>query len=402
MKVLHINTRCDKGGAATIAYNIHKYINEDTANSSRFAFGRGIKKDENCIKVTNNLDVNLSAFSHRFLGDSKNFNNIGLLKKLISEADIVHIHNLHGYYMNYEELINIVTNQNKKIIWTLHDQWPITGRCAFPYRCNKWTEGCYSCEYLKEYPKSFIDKSEKLWMEKKMVFNKLKKDKTIIVTPSIWLKNEVKQSFMKEYKVVSISNGIRSFKRDDDKHKLRTKFKLPVDKKIILFVADSVEDKRKGIRYLLDIMNEFTNEVLFLSVGKNIEVHKDNFIQLGYISDKLSLYDIYKLSDIFVIPSLTDNFPTTVLEAFMNKTPVVGFNVGGITEQLKDDCGILVDVEDKDMLKEGILKVISDTRLAKMVSQNAYNKFINNYTEDIFMKRYIDLYKNFETYINRK
>ncbi|WP_026882548.1 glycosyltransferase [Clostridium akagii] len=399
MKILHINTRCDKGGAATIAYNIHKYINKYTTNKSIFAFGRGIKKDENCFKIINNFHVNISASAHRFLGSSKSINNLYILEKLIIEADIIHIHNLHGYYINYGALINIIVKQDKKVIWTLHDQWSMTGRCAFPFDCNKWIKGCYSCEHLNEYPKSYIDKSKRLWIEKNHHFNKLKKDKTIIVTPSIWLKNEVKHSFMKEYNVISISNGIKNFNRNETKNNLRIKYKLPTDKKIILFVADSLKDKRKGIRYILDIMNEFEEEVVFVSVGKNIEAKKNNFIQLGYISDKLSLYDIYNLSDVFIISSIADNFPTTVLEAFMNKIPVIGFNVGGISEQLDKNCGILVNIGDKNSLKEGILKLLINPKFAKVISENGYNKFLNNYTEDIFMKKYLDLYNNFEKYI---
>lgn len=392
MNIIQINTRyIGGGGAASIANLLHNSINEQEGMNSRFLYGRGETNDPNAIKIAREFESYISAGSTRIFGKELNRGLPKIAKKEIDSADIVHLHNIHGYYINYESLINYIVEKDKKVIWTLHDTWPFTGRCAFTFGCEKWKTGCGNCKNLNIYPNTKRDLSDKLWKKKKEVFTKLNKEKTILVTPSKWLKGLVKESFLKDYRVEVINNGVEESKcLNIDKKILRKEFNLPIDKKIVLFVAADPNDERKGVKYVLDILNTFDDNVIFVSMGKKINIESDKLVQLGYISNRKDIYKVYRLSDIFVIPSLDDNFPTTVLEAFANGIPVIGFNIGGIVEQIKDNInGYLIKSKDKDTLKTTILRAFSEKYLSEKEIIKIYKE---RYTLENFKNKYMELY----------
>lgn len=394
MNILHINTRyIGGGGAASIANLLHNEINKEEEITSKFLYGRGEANDSNAIKISLEFESYISAGSTRVFGESLNRRLSTKAKQAIDNADIIHIHNLHGYYLNYESLINYLIEKDKKVIWTLHDTWAFTGRCAFTFGCDKWTSGCGSCKNLSIYPTTKRDLSDKLWIKKKKLFTRLNREKTIFVTPSKWLKGLVKQSFLKEYKVQVINNGVeKSDFINVDKDVLRKTLNLPTEKKLVLFVAANPNDERKGIKYILDMIDQFSEDVVFVSMGKEINIKSDKLIQVGYKSCRDDIYKIYRSSDVFVIPSLDDNFPTTVLEAFANAIPVVGFDSGGINEQiLNEQDGYLVKKDDIKDFKDKIDKCIINN-INGNLSANCINKFNELYSIDIFKNKYLDLY----------
>lgn len=394
MKILHINTRyIGGGGAASIANLLHNSINKQKCMSSRFLYGRGEANDPNSIKIALEFESYISAGVTRVFGKSLNRGLSKQAKKEIDNADIVHIHNLHGYYVNYENLINYIIEKDKKVIWTLHDTWIFTGRCAFTFGCEKWKSGCGNCTNLGTYPATKKDLSDKLWIKKKRLLMRLNKEKTIFVTPSEWMKGLVKESFLKEYRVDVINNGVeKSDLLNIDKGILKNEFNLPLDKKIILFVAADPNDERKGVKYILDILDKFDDNIIFVSMGKKLDVLNNKLIQLGYISNRKEIYKVYRASDIFVIPSLDDNFPTTVLEAFANSIPVIGFDTGGIKEQLKDGCGKLVENKSSNCLKDTLKELLSSEKKLKKISSTITEKFNTHYSVDIFVRKYENLY----------
>lgn len=396
MKILQINTRyLGGGGAATIANTLHKQLNLTNGFQSFYAYGRGVDGDSQSIRICNNKEAYISALSMRFLGTE--FNK-PIDKKLINEikkADIIHLHNIHGYYVNYTELIELIVKERKKVIWTFHDVWPITGRCGFNFGCNRWKYGCGNCKNKNVYPTTFIDKSEVMWRKKKDVFTKLNNKLITIVTPSQWLANMVKESFLKNYNVKVINNGVpESSVSNATIEGIRGSLGLPIDKKIILFVAADPNDSRKGIKYILDTINRTGDDTIFVSVGKELKSFKSTkLIQCGYIKDKKKLDMIYAASDVFIIPSLDDNFPTTVLEAFRNSTPVIGFNVGGIPEQIENmKNGILVQSGSVDGLTNAIKEITKDEKTLNRFRENALKTFNENFSINQFINNYIDLY----------
>lgn len=359
MNILHINTRyIGGGGAASIANLLHNQINKQEGITSRFLYGRGKSDDPNAIKISLEFESYISVGIMRIFGESLNRKLSKKAKKEIDNADIIHIHNLHGYYVNYESLINYIVEKDKKVIWTLHDTWTFTGRCgAVTFGCEKWKSGCGSCENLDLYPTTKRDLSDKLWSKKKKLFTRLNREKTIFVTPSEWLKGLVEESFLKKYRVEVINNGVeKSNFLHVDRNTLKKEFNLPLDKKIVLFVAVDPSDERKGFKYILDILEKADDNIMFVSMGKKMDISNHRLIQLGSISNRDDIYKVYRASDIFVIPSMDDNFPTTVLEAFANGIPVIGFESGGIKEQIVNgENGYLIKKCGTDDLENQII-----------------------------------------------
>lgn len=394
MNILHINTRyIGGGGAAAIANLLHNEINKNEGMQSRFLYGRGKSDDPKSIKTSYEFESYISVASTRIFGKSLNRGLSQEVKNEIDNADIIHIHNLHGYYLNYKSLIDYIVENDKNVVWTLHDTWSFTGRCAFTFGCEKWKSGCGNCTKLNIYPSTKKDISDKLWDKKNKLFNKLDKNNTVIVTPSNWLKELVKESYLNEFNVKVINNGVEDSKYiERDKDILRKELGLPLDKKIVLFVAADPNDERKGIKYILDILSSFDENIIFVSMGKKINVNSNKLIQLGYKSSRDDIYKVYRASDIFVIPSIDDNFPTTVLEAFANKIPVIGFAQGGIREQIVDQTGIIVDsFESKDLI-EAINSLLNDSRKVDFYSNNARKRFVSEYSIKVFFDRYKSIY----------
>ncbi|WP_418223286.1 glycosyltransferase [Clostridium isatidis] len=394
MNILHINTRyIGGGGAASIANLLHNEINKQEGMKSRFLYGRGESNDPNSVKISYEFESYISAGITRVFGESLNRRLSKRAKKEIDNADIIHIHNLHGYYVNYENLIDYIVEKDKKVVWTLHDTWAFTGRCAFTFGCEKWKTGCGNCKNLSIYPTTKRDVSDRLWIKKKNLFTRLNKEKAIFVTPSEWLKGLVKESFLKEYKVEVINNGVeKSNFLDIDKSILRKQFNLPLDKKIVLFVAADPNDERKGVKYILDILDKADDNTLFVSMGKKIDIENEKLIQLGYISDRKAIYKVYRMSDVFVIPSLDDNFPTTVLEAFANGVPVIGFDSGGIIEQIVNGInGYLVCNKDSSNLHEKIKSAIDEKEINQL-EERVITIFNRRYDLKNFICNYIKLY----------
>lgn len=395
MNILHVNTRyIGGGGAASIANLLHREINKQEGMKSRFLYGRGESNDPDSVKISYQFESYISAGSTRIFGESLNRGLSKKAKKEIDNADIIHIHNLHGYYVNYESLINYIVEKDKRVIWTLHDTWTFTGRCAFTFGCEKWKTGCGNCKNLSTYPTTSRDISDRLWIKKKNLFTKLNKKKTVFVTPSNWLKDLVEESFLKGYKIEVINNGVeKSDYLSIDKNELRRKFNLPIDKKIVLFVAADPNDERKGIKYILEILDKVEDNIVFVSIGKKIEIENEKLIQLGYISDRKTIYKVYRMSDVFVIPSLDDNFPTTVLEAFANGIPVVGFDSGGIKEQIVDsENGYFIKMGTLEEFKNDFIYKLSEVDEIIDKEKKILCIFNKKYSIDIFTNNYLNLY----------
>lgn len=394
MKILQINTRyIGGGGAAYIANMLHRNLNELEDYESVFLYGRGKDGDDKSHRIIYSKSDYLTALTYRMLGKEINFNKN--FEKYISECDLVHLHNIHGYYISLKKLFEVIKKYDKPVVWTLHDMWPITGRCAYSSKCEKWKKNCGKCEYKNLYPKTLFDRSSEELELKKDIIGSIDKDKLIIVTPSKWLANICKKSYLNKFRIYDIPNGIEHEEVNETKSDLREKYKIDKNKKVVLFVAADANDDRKGIKYILDIIPE-CKEYLFVSIGKRLEnINFDNFIQLGYLSDRKKINEIYSLSDIFVIPSLEDNFPTTVIEAFSNSTPVIGFNTGGIPEQIRDHTGIIINDISSKKLKEELVNLLNNEKNMKNYSVNAKSRFLNLYTKKEFVDNYIDIYINF-------
>lgn len=381
-KIVIINTVYGTGSTGKITAGLYSLAN-DLEYETYVAYGRGLlPNDYNIrgIRVGNKLDFCVHVMSNFCRGNS-GFASKYVTKKFLQWLDtiqpnLIHLHNIHGFYINVEMLFRYIKEHSIPVIWTLHDCWPFTGQCAhFDYaNCDKWKSGCYRCPIFRtDYPYSlFKDNSKNNYLQKKSSFTNV--TNLHIVTPSQWLANLVKESFLCNYPVHIIHNGINTdiFKplKDNaipsiiDKH---NEYDLK-DKKILLSVAN-VWDKRKGYEYMLKLSDDFNEsngyQIVLIGVSKSQKKHIEKTYQKRilaltrtYNQEELAAW--YNLAYAYVNPTLQDNYPTTNIEAMACQTPVITFNTGGSPETLNGHCGIVVNKGDYQALKEAITNIKYD------------------------------------------
>lgn len=362
MKVLQINSVCGIGSTGRIATHISSKL-KSKGHESYIAYGRGIAKDENnAIKIGSKLDNYTHVTKTRLL-DQHGYGSIIATRKFVQrikeiDPDIIHLHNIHGYYINIEILFKYLREANKPVIWTLHDCWAFTGHCVhFEYvDCNKWKTGCYMCPQKMEYPASFLFDNSKLnYIKKRELFSSL--ENMHIVTPSNWLTNLVGQSFLGHYPVKTINNGIDVNVFKPNKGDFRENYNIG-DKFIVLGVARW--DKRKGLDYFIRLSEQLGNEYQVVIVGlteQQKNILPDTIIGIKQTNNIQELVELYSEADVFVNPTLEDNFPTTNIEAMACGTPVITFNTGGSIESIDENTGIIIEKGNFEKLLSAVKKI---------------------------------------------
>lgn len=349
-KILFINSVCN-GSTGTICKTLYKAAVE-AGHECCIAYGRGeAPKGFKTIKIGNKLDIYLHVLKAR-LFDASGFGSKHATKEFIKKIDefkpdIIHLHNIHGYYVNIEILFKYLKNHPEiKKIWTLHDCWAFTGHCAYyTYaKCNKWETCCKGyCPNRNEYPKTIFSCVTKNYTKKKNIFSNV--GNMVLITPSQWLKNEIEKSFLKDYETVVIHNGVDTSIFKPTPSDIRQQYGIE-DKKIILGVA-SVWDKRKGLNTFLELSKEIDDEYQIVLIGlnsKQIKQLPSNIIGISRTESVQELVEWYSAAYVYFNPTLEDNYPTTNLEAISCGTPVVTFETGGSPESVVGN-GIIINDE---------------------------------------------------------
>lgn len=396
MKVLQINSVCGIGSTGRIATDIHNILIEK-GRESYIAYGRDQAKNcDNTIKIGTNIDLYTHIIKTRVF-DKHGFGSKKATKDFIDKVkeinpDIIHLHNLHGYYINIEILFEYLKEINKPVVWTLHDCWPFTGHGAYLDNSKNYNSEdifIYGTD-KNSYPSSLLfNNAENNYSRKKEIFSNLKN--LTIVTPSKWLADLVQDSFLSEYPVKVINNGIdlKVFKPIESN--FRGKYNLQ-DKFIILGVASNW-DGRKGLKYFVEMSKMLEKDERIVLVGlseKQLQEIPDDIIGISKTNNIKELADIYSSGDVFVNPTLQDNFPTTNLEALACGTPVITFNTGGSVESVSNNTGSVVYQQNSEILYEEIQsykfkeKPIFDCRDRAESLYNKhdrYNEYIETYRE---------------------
>lgn len=360
MRVLLINSVCGIRSTGRICTDIAMEL-EAQGHEVKIAYGRENVPQQfqkYAVRIGNDYDVKLHCLKAR-LYDGAGFGSKVATVKFIKwvkefDPDVIHLHNIHGYYINIEILFKYLKKCGKRVIWTLHDCWSFTGHCAyFDYTsCQSWIDGCRLCPQKNEYPKSYLDGSKNNWIKKRQILTGI--PNLTIITPSEWLSRLVKSSYLKEYKVKTINNGIDINVFKETPSKLKEQYGLS-DKKIILGVA-SVWDKRKGLDYIkkiaFDLDDKYQVVVIGVTQAQSIELPK-NVIAISRTDSEKELAAWYSAADVFINPTLGENYPTTNLEAIACGTPVVTFDTGGSPESA-ELYGTTVPIGDADLMLEAI------------------------------------------------
>lgn len=397
MKIVQINSVCSVGSTGRIAVDISKNLNENQIENY-IIYGEGNSAYPNAIKIGNVFNIRWHQIQTRFFG-WHGFASKKATKQLINileniNPDIIHLHNIHGFYLNIEILFNYLEKSNKKVVWTLHDCWPFTGHCAYFdfVGCKKWENECFNCENRLRYPKSyFFDRSKKAFQKKKLLFTKCKN--LTIVTPSTWLKNLVEKSFLSKYNSLVINNGIDLdiFKKVDYKD-VQAKYAIE-NKFVILGVANGF-DERKGLKYFIELSKKLTDNFKIVLIGVSLEQIKDlpsNIIGIERTESVTELAKFYSLADVLFNPTLEDNFPTVNLEALSCGTPVITFDTGGSKEAIDENTGFIVK-------KGDIVSTINAINEINKNGKDYYSVVCSNRAKQVFDKnekyeQYLTLYK---------
>lgn len=350
IKILQINT-CNFGSTGNIMLNISKKaVANGYISYVAYANSRSNKRKtvENSILIGNILERNLHLKLSYYTGYNGCFSTMGTRKFLRKideiEPDIIHLHNLHNGYINLKMLFNYIKEKDIPVVWTLHDCWAFTGQCPHYTiaKCYKWKTGCYNCPQYRHYPPARVDKSREMYNKKKSWF--IGVENLTVVTPSEWLKNQVKESFLREYTVKAINNGIDLTIFKPTKSSFREKYDL-TDKILLLGVANPWSTK-KGLNIFIELSKILNIEYKVVLVGlSNAQIKQlpDDILGLPKTNNQRELAKIYSTADYFINPSLEETMGLVTVEALACGTPVIVSNSTAVPEVVTENCGVILN-----------------------------------------------------------
>lgn len=270
-RVLLIDVNCKYSSTGKIVYNLFHGLKED-GREVAVCYGRGDEIQEDGIyKFGLDWETNIHAGLSRITGYNGCFSPVST-RRLIKyiedfQPDVIHIHELHAYFVNIKPLLEYIKKKKIKVVWTFHCEYMYTGKCGHAYDCIKFKNDCGKCPAVHDYPKSlFFDKTQRMLDTKKKAMNGLNLE---IVTPSKWLFDRVKMSFLKDVKVTVIHNGIDiNIFKEREKYKVKSELKIPIENKVILSIAPNIMSDSKGGKWVLDLANIMENEkISFVLIG---------------------------------------------------------------------------------------------------------------------------------------
>ena len=396
MKIFQINSVCGVRSTGRIVADIYTRLRA-AGHDCIMAYGRD--ESANCggdaFKFNTRAGVYADALLSRITGKAGCFSTHAT-KHLLSEIDrynpdVVHLHNLHGYYVNAFMLVSELARRKKPVVWTLHDCWPFTGHCAYfdKYGCDKWKSLCRDCPAKHDYPKSlFFDASKEQYEKNREIFTL--PDNMTIVTPSKWLKNLVKQSFLSRYDVVVINNGVNG-----DAFSIKARYTaLPEylnGSEYVLGVALPFGE-RKGFSDFMRLRKELTDKYRIVMVGlsdKQIAALPPGITGIRRTNDVHALAALYANARCFVNLTQEDNFPTTNIESLMCGTPVVTYDTGGSPESVFAGAGEAVKKGDVTRVARILENICPGDADRQKIALEAAHRF----GTDAMADKYVALYE---------
>lgn len=394
--LLSINTVANSGSTGHIAEGIAEMAIADSWECHT-AYGRWANPSKTELyKIGGISDV----YTHFAL--SRVFGKHGLASKRATrrlikkieeiKPDIIHLHNIHGYYVNYTLLFDYLSSLSTPVVWTLHDCWAYTGHCAYysSASCFKWKTGCGECPNLNNYPAAFKDRSPENYRLKKEAFTSV--PNILLVPVSKWLEREVRQSFLAQHPIHTISNGV-------DVHTfspvpsgdIRCKYGLN-GKFVILGVANKWE-KRKGLSDFIELSEYLSDDELIVLVGVSKKQKANlpaNITGIEKTEDVKELAGLYSSADLFINFSVEETFGLSTVESMSCGTPVLVYDSTACPDVVTEQTGFIIAPHD----------VIEANNIIKHVKKNGKSKYsspcrehvLNNYNQHDRYKEYLSLY----------
>lgn len=362
MKLLQVNA-VSYGSTGSIMFQLADLLEErgdQVLCTSGFTWKDCDRPDY--VMTSNILEKTAHTYLARLTGRIGGFSRHAtrqLLRKLDDfQPDLIHLHNLHSWFINIPMLFDYIRQHNIPVVWTLHDCWAFTGHCPHfaMIGCEKWKTGCHHCPQYRAYPQCYFDFSKSMWHRKRSWFTGV--NNLTIVTPSQWLADQVKQSYLQDYPVRVINNGIDLSVFKPTEGDFRSKYNCE-DKFILLGVAYDWDD-RKGLDVFLELAKRLEDTFRIVLVGTNDNVDSKlppQIISIHRTHSQQELAEIYTAADLFVNPTREDTYPTVNMESIACGTPVLTFRTGGSPEIPDASCGCTVECGDIDALEQEIRRI---------------------------------------------
>ena len=404
MRVLIVNTSERTGGAAVAANRLMKALNNNGVKAKMLVRD----KESDALTVVGlpkspmlhwhflweRLVIFVrSRFSRKHLFEIDLANTGSDITRLpeFQEADVIHLHWINQGMLSLGGIQKILRS-GKPVVWTMHDIWPATAICHLTLGCRSFTSACKSCRLLP----GGSTLAQSVWRKKQRL---LEDGNIYFVACSRWLEQEAKASaLLKGHKITSIPNpiDIHIYNRCN-KQEARQRLGLPLDKKLILFVSQRVTNRNKGMAYLMEACDQLKDlpqlgVVILGGHAEEVTTQLPTF-PLGYVNDEHRIVDVYNAVDVFVLPSLSENLPNTIMEAMACGVPCVGFRVGGIPEEIDHkQNGYVADYRSAEDLARGIRWILTEADYESLC-QHAVHKVAQNYSQQSVAIKYLDVYQ---------
>lgn len=398
MRLLQINTTLNSGSTGRIVENLgilaiqkgwecfvlhgSRYVNESRLNSKQI----GGLWDERLHGLRTLLfDAHGLGSKHATLRILQYIDKIN--------PDIIHLHNIHGYYINYPVLFDYLKRIDIPVVWTFHDCWNFTGHCVYfsMNKCDKWKYGCYECPIVNSYPRSFFDFSQRNFSLKKKYFTGL--SNLTVVPVSDWLSSLVKESFFKDYRIERIYNGINTDVFYPRNNSLETKKKYHVENKFLILGVASPWSEHKGLTDFIHLSKRLSKDEIIILVGINKNQRKilpENIISIERTDNIDLLAELYSAADLFFNPSKQETFGLTTVEALACGTPALVYDVTACPEIVDSSSGYIVEVGDYDKILDIIVKVKNKGR--KIFKIECRKRVLEHFKDNLCYDDYLKLY----------
>jgi glycosyltransferase involved in cell wall biosynthesis len=403
LNVLHLNQSDIGGGAAIAAYRLHQGLRRTGVDSRLLVPGAKLKEETTTVLAPMSL-AERALFKLTFKLAPNNTNLLRSWKILkmpaYQKADIIHLHNLHtGLYFNYLTIPRIT--REKPVVFTLHDMWGFTGHCAYSYECERWRQGCGRCPHPETYPAVQWDNTAIEHYLKKRAYAK---SRLVVVTPSRWLSQLAQKSILGRFPIHTIPYGIDTdVYRPVDKADARRQLGLPPEKVIIMFGCADLNDSRKGMDFLLRVLENLPvgikDEIVLYAMGREFsswpKIPGIRTMHAGYVESDEAKVKCYSAADIFVSTARADNLPLVLQESLACGTPLLSTDVGGVSDLVRDDItGFTVPVGDVNKMIGSLVELVQNIGLRQKMAMQCRRIAVEEYGLVAMARKYECLYES--------
>lgn len=397
MKVIQINTVCGYGSTGRNSTELAQALN-DRGDSCYIAYGQGATTYKCSFKIGTKIENHLHNACSRLIGNQGYYSSTGTTRLIQfideSQPDVIHLGNIHGNYLNLEILFGYLAKADKPVVWTLHDCWAYTGKCAHytAVGCYKWQSLCSHCPQVKKYPPSlFFDRSEQMFADKKRWFTSVKN--MTIVPVSHWLAGEVKKSFLAKYPITPIYNWIDQQVFKPTESKVREQYRIGKDSFVILGVSAGWRKDDSKLQDFIKLSHLLPNDMQIILVGKAKEQGciPANIVHIPYVHETSELAKIYSTADAYVHCSTEDTFGKVIAEALACGTPAIVYDSTACPEVVGEGCGFVVEPRNIESVYQAIVSIKCEGKQAFSSRCLAFTSEHFSYQKNV--DEYISLYR---------